>query len=437
MRVTHAGDESTLGQLRALIERGLASRPPVADIADRLAPVLVAIVLVAAVATFCSWLVVDASRAWPAAIAVLIITCPCALALATPLTLALAAARFARSGIAPLRMSALDALATAPTAVLDKTGTLTRGRVALVDTNTFGIDPEPALVIAAALEAASVHPIAAALCALALGPVPVVVAASSAGGAGVTGCVNGRRWWIGAPEFAADARGAVAQSVRSMRDRGALVAVLTDRASRAAVFAFDDPARDGLAHVGPALRRLGVSQSVCLSGDRSAAVVRQAMAAGLDDAVAGCGPAEKLAWVLRAQGRGMRVLVVGDGLNDAATLAAADASISFSAAPAAAQSAADFLVLGVSLDAIPLARTIARHARAILRQNLAWALAYNALAIPLAAAGLVSPLLAALGMAASSALVVANAMRLATDDAVAAKSWRPPFSPPTNDTERC
>jgi Cu2+-exporting ATPase len=153
--------------------------------------------------------------------------------------------------------------------------------------------------------------------------------------------------------------------------------------------------------------------------------------------VAGCGPADKLAWVRRAQEQATRVLMVGDGLNDAATLAAADAALSFSDAPAGAQSAADFLVLGASLDAIPVARTIARRARAILHQNLAWAAGYNALAIPLAAAGFVSPWLAALGMAASSMLVVANAMRLAAGDDGAATATAPQVSPPSTKAKRC
>lgn len=414
LRVTRAGGASTLGELRALIDRGLASRPRVAALADRAAPWLVGIVLATAALTWGVWQALEPARALSAAIAVLIVTCPCALALATPLTLALAAGRFARAGVVPLRMAALDALATARVAVFDKTGTLTRGTAGLAATHTAGgITADEALAIAAALEADHPHPLAAALRAAAPAPHANAAAIEPTPGAGVSGLMDGVRWRLGAAGFAQGLAPELQATAAQELAAGRMVAALADGGARSALFVFDDPPRPALAGLGAALRGQGIVHSVCLSGDSGAAVAREAAAAGLAEAFAGCSPAAKLAWLQARQAQGDAVIVVGDGLNDAATLGAADASLSFTDAPRAAQFAADFLITGETLAAIPRARRLAQQARRVLRQNLAWAAAYNLLSIPLAAAGWVPPWLAALGMAASSVLVVGNALRLA------------------------
>ena len=412
LTVTRVGAASTLGELRALIERGLTSRPALAALADRWAPALVAVVLAAAALTWLAWQVIDPARALPAAIAVLVVSCPCALALATPLTLALAAGRLARSGIVPLRLAALDALATAPVAAFDKTGTLTRGKPVLVAVETCGgLDAAEARSLAAALERDSLHPIARALRAEE-STSRVVERLEQHPGAGVSGGLGMVRWWLGAREFAPGAA-ALNERAAHWAAEGRLVAVLSDGGGqRGALFAFEDALRPGAQALGPALQRAGVRHTACLSGDPGAGVARAAAAAGLDEALGACSPQGKLDWLARARAAHGAVLMVGDGLNDAPTLAAADASLSFADAAQLARASADFLIAGESLDAVPRARRLARRARRVLHQNLAWAAGYNLLAIPLAASGVIAPWLAALGMAASSALVVANALRL-------------------------
>jgi Cu2+-exporting ATPase len=411
LTVTRVGAASTLGELRALIERGLTSRPALAALADRWAPALVAVVLAAAALTWLAWQVIDPARALPAAIAVLVVSCPCALALATPLTLALAAGGLARAGIVPLRLAALDALATAPVAAFDKTGTLTRGKPVLVAFETCGgLDAAQARALAAALERDSLHPIARALGA-GESTSPVVERLEQHPGAGVSGELGTVRWWLGARGFAPGVP-ALDERARQWAAEGRLVAVLSDGGHRGALFAFEDALRPGARLLGPALQRAGVRYTACLSGDPGAGVARAAVAAGLDEALGACSPHGKLDWLARARAAHGAVLMVGDGLNDAPTLAAADASLSFADAAQLARASADFLIAGESLDAVPRARRLARRARRVLHQNLAWAAGYNLLAIPLAASSVIAPWLAALGMAASSVLVVANALRL-------------------------
>ena len=427
LRVSRVGAESTLGQLNTLLERGLASRPAIAERADQLAGPLVGVVLAGATLTYLGWLAVDPAQALPSAIAVLIVTCPCALALATPLTLALAAARLAEQGVVALRIGAIDALASARIAVFDKTGTLTRGEPALSAVRPWGgLGSEQALALAASLEAESSHPLALALRAAHPAPTPAHELRSHAG-QGVSGDIEYCRWRLGQPDFAAPQLPTQARAwVEQARAAGHLLVVLADDTGRGAVFEFDDLPRPGLAGLGTALRDLDVDVLVCLSGDGSRAVERIASAAGFDQAWPSQSPAAKLAWVLQHQADGDKVLMVGDGLNDAATLAAADASLSFVQAPQLAQFSADFLIADDSLEAIVRGRRVARRARALLHQNLAWAAGYNLLAIPLAALGAVSPWLAALGMAASSALVVANALRQGPEPASSASLPRPP-----------
>ncbi|MEG0820219.1 MAG: heavy metal translocating P-type ATPase [Burkholderiaceae bacterium] len=430
LKLSRTGAASTLGQLNALLERGLASRPPVAELADRLASPLVGVILVAAGLTYLAWLAINPAQALPAAIAVLIVTCPCALALATPLTLALAAARLAGAGVIALRIGAIDALARARTVVFDKTGTLTLGQPMLAAVTTWGgLDRDNAISTAAALEAESSHPLAQAIRS-AQGPTPPRPAESIdlAPGLGVAGQVEGRHWRLGAPDFVAPAAplpAAAGAAIAAARSAGRMVVAMSDATGRGAVFEFDDVPRSGLAELGPALRTLGLTQQVCLSGDHGRAVKDVAAIAQLDQALGGQSPATKLAWVQARQTTGEPVVMVGDGLNDAATLAAAEASISFAQAPQLAQFSADFLIAGDNLAAIARARRIAQQARAILHQNLGWAAAYNLFAIPLAALGEITPWLAALGMATSSALVVANSLRL-TEPTNAGIRPRPP-----------
>jgi Cu2+-exporting ATPase len=413
-RVTRVGAASTVGEIRRLVERGLAGRPRAARLADSAGAGLTVAVLALSAASALFWAISDPARALPAAIAVLIVTCPCALALATPVVLTLAAGGLSEMGVVPARLEALEGLARADTVAFDKTGTLTLGSPELSEIETFGgLHRTEALAAAAALEASSLHPIARVLCAEAGGR-----AAASAvlhDPEGVSGEIGGRSWRLGTLRFAvepgpapADLREAAARA----RRRGRLVAVLAGRAGRAALFAFEERLRPGARDLVARLAREGVRATAILSGDAREPVERVARQVGVDAAESERTPSGKLEWIRARAKAGARVLYVGDGLNDAASLAAAAVSVSFAEAPQLPRFQADFLILGDDLSALSAARRLARRAHRLLVQNLAWALAYNAAAVPLAAAGLVPPWAAALGMSASSLLVVANAMRL-------------------------
>lgn len=419
LRVTRAGEASTLGEIRRLLDKGLASRPGFAQLADRLSGWLVTAVLLVSAATAAWWARHDPSSALPATVAVLIVTCPCALALATPIGLTLSAARLARLGVLPARMAAIDRLARADTAVFDKTGTLTRPIPRLEEVQATGLEPERACRIAASLEAESVHPIARAIVAAGGEPTRAMDLVHHPG-QGVTGTVDGARWWLGSPEFA-PGDGPIPEPLATVlecaRREGMLAAILSDRRDRAAVFTFSEQLRPGADRLVEELERSGIRHCAVLSGDRAEPVTRLGEKLGFDDARGQMTAAGKLEWIRSRRERGADVLFVGDGLNDAPTLAAADVSASFAEAPQLSRLTSDFVVLGNDLQAIPAMRRVARRSHHLLVQNVVWALAYNVVAMPLAAAGAIVPWMAALGMSASSLAVVGNAMRLARPSA--------------------
>ncbi len=416
LRVTHAAADSTLAQIRRLLERGLASRPRLVELADRIAGRLVVLVLFVCGGTAAWWLAHDPARALPATIAVLIVTCPCALALATPIALAIAAGRFAGIGVLPARLSGIERLARADTAVFDKTGTLTLSMPRLESVRAAGgLGPGAALEIAAALEADSTHPAARAIGRAAGEPPAPAEACEDHPGGGATGTIRGARWWIGSPDFAlgpAAMPEGLAGELALARERGRLVALLTDREHRAALFTFTEELRPGADTIVEELRRAGVGEAVLLSGDAPAPVGRLARSLGFAQARGAMTVSAKLDWIRARESSGARVLFVGDGLNDAPSLSAAGASVSFVEAPQLSRLASDFVILGNGLGCLAAARRIARRSRRVLAQNLGWALAYNLLSVPLAACGLVPPWAAALGMSVSSLVVVANALRL-------------------------
>jgi Cu2+-exporting ATPase len=417
IRVTATEAASTLGEIRRLLERGLAGRPRFVELADRLAARLVIVVLLCAAATAAWHLVRDPATALSATVAVLIVTCPCALALATPVALAITAGRFAAIGVLSARAGGLERLASADTAVFDKTGTLTMAAPALEAVETHGaLDRKSALRVACALEAGSAHPAARALLASAVEPPGPALDREEIPGQGIAATVDGARWWIGSPEFAAGPAAmpaSLGDGLARARGQGRLTALLTDRAGRAALFTLTEELRPGAQGIVAALRRDGVTRAVILSGDAPAPVGRLGELLGFDEARGAMRVEDKLAWIRARSRSGAGVLFVGDGLNDAPTLAAAGTSVSFAEAPQLSKLASDFLILGRDLACLAAARRIARRSRRVLAQNLSWALAYNLLAIPLAAAGLVPPWAAALGMSVSSLGVVANALRLA------------------------
>jgi Cu2+-exporting ATPase len=419
VRVERTGGQTRYADIVALMEQASVEKPRLARIADRIAtPFLVAVVLAAAGAA-AWWWSVDHGQALGVAVAVLIVTCPCALSLATPAATLASAGALARQGVLVRRLQALETSASVDTVVFDKTGTVTQDRMVLVASRTRrGTDAAAALALAAALARNSLHPASRAISAAAGGGCAWTAhAVSELAGRGVQGRVTtddgsergevrlGSAAFCGAPPDGDEAEG--------------LQVHLADGDGWLATFELDEAMRGDAVGAMAALRGMGL-QVQLLSGDRQAAVYRLARRAGIELAHGGCSPEDKLERVRLAQQGGRRIAMIGDGVNDAPVLARADVSIAMGQAVPLAQAKSDFVVLGGQLLAVPALLMQARRTRRIVRQNLAWAAAYNATCVPLAVVGLMPPWLAGLGMAASSLLVVANSARLARTVPVAA-----------------
>ena len=410
MLVRQTGVDTTLGTIGRLSERARYARPAFVQLADKVASYFVVAILVLAASVAAAWYLIDAERAFVVTLSVLVVTCPCALALATPAAFAAAGTRLSELHLLITNGNAVEALARATHVVFDKTGTLTRGmpsvlRVALFDK---GLDETRARDIAAALETASTHPIARAFstpsATLTVSAPKVVV------GEGVEGVVEGRHWRLGSLAFvAADATEDTAV------DDGATQVFLGTDGRVAARFDIGDELRPDARSALNELEKIGLNL-VLLSGDRETAVKRVATTLAIREARARCSPQDKLEAIHALQSSGATVVMVGDGINDAPVLAGADASIAPSHAALLAQTSADILMLGESLQPLVTAFRAARQTMRIVRQNIVWAVGYNISALPLAAAGLVPPWAAAIGMSASSLIVVLNALRLSRFD---------------------
>ncbi|HEY6966605.1 MAG TPA: heavy metal translocating P-type ATPase [Burkholderiales bacterium] len=400
MRVLRAGSETRAAAIARLVERAGASRPRLVAAADRIAQALTWVVL--AVALFAG---LSAADPW-VSIAVLMATCPCALALAAPVALTRAAGEMLARGVALTRASALESLAAATDVVLDKTGTLTAGQFRIARLVRHGAaDESECRALARALEARSRHPLARAFDGE--GPGLQVAEARDVPGQGVEARVQGRRVRIGTERFCREIAGTPAPGTAPE----AFTAVwLADERGWLAEFQLEDAPRAEAQAVVAALRAAGLRLHL-LSGDRPAAAAASAAQFGIDAAQGGALPQDKFDYVARLQREGRVVAMVGDGLNDAPVLARADVSFAMGGGADAAQRQADLVVLGDALAEVPAAFARARRAMRIVRQNFAWALGYNAIALPLAAAGVVGPWEAAVGMAASSFIVVLNALR--------------------------
>jgi Cu2+-exporting ATPase len=416
LRVARTGADTRLSQLTRLVERAQAQRPPIARAADRIAGWFVTVLILAAALVYAWWRMHDPTRAFEVALAVLVVSCPCALSLAVPAALAAAHGGLAKLGVLALRGEALDTLARADRIVFDKTGTLSDRRPRLAGVETFdGMPQDEALAIALALERDSGHPLAEAFADASHAPLPAVADLRSEPGHGVVGDIHGRTWRLGRAAWATG------------RDDDDGVWLGDGQCASARFVLRETPRADAAAAVA-ALRAQGLRIALC-SGDAEAPVKRMAAAVDIaaHDVRARQTPEDKLAYVRARQAAGEIVAMVGDGINDAPVLAGADVSLALSDGAALAQRAADFVVTGGALRRIPEAIALARRSRRIVRQNLAWALGYNLLALPLAATGQVTPWIAAIGMALSSLLVTLNALRLNRTTAEAAD--RDPASP--------
>ena len=407
--------DSTVAEIHRLLMRGMREAPRYAVLAQRAAAWFVAVVLLIAAVTATTWLLIDPALALPNTVSVLIVTCPCAFALATPVAAAIGVGRLADAGMLAVRSDAIEHLALCDTFAFDKTGTLTLGELRVEQIATFGnLDAAQAVMLAAALEAHSEHPIGKALRAQHQGPVREVSDHLNRVGEGIQGTIDDTIWRIGKPAFALPA----ASLPRLQADHPTLmssayvVVALCDMDGNGALFALSDQMRPGVQELLATLRDRGVRHIALLSGDSQESVQQFAQNLDFDEALGDQKPSDKLTWIRRRQGDGARVAMAGDGINDAPTLAAADVSVSFAHATELAQVSSGLLVLGNDLGVIGEMRVLAEKTRRIMRQNLGWAAAYNFLAVPAAALGMIAPWGAAIGMSLSSLLVVLNALRL-------------------------
>ncbi len=403
LRVARAASDSTMAMLVQLAGSAGLAKPRLAQWADRVAAWFVAALLVLALAVFFTWQVIDPSRAWQVAIAVLVVSCPCALSLATPGALAAATGYLLRHGVLIVQPHVLETLYRATHVVFDKTGTLTEGKPVLKQVFPLGsVDPARCLQLAAALEAGSAHPLGVAL--RRAGGVQTLQASelSSVPGQGIEGRIDGVLYRLGRASFVEGLCG------QGLAAGGVYLGCFSGAVAR---FDLADAVRADAAAVVDAIRARG-QQVILLSGDDPATVQSVAAKLGIASALGAQLPSDKLAYVQQLQREGAIVAMVGDGINDAAVLGAADVSFAMGGGSALAQMSADCVLLNPNLAVFDLAASTARRTMRIMRQNLAWASVYNLVAIPAAALGLVNPWLSAVGMSLSSLLVVLNALRL-------------------------
>ena len=423
VRATRVGSDTQLAQITRLVTDAQARKAPVQRLADRISAVFVPVVLGIALSTLIGWLAAGqpASAAFTAAVAVLIIACPCAMGLATPTALLVGTGRGAQLGILIKGPEVLESTRTIDTVVLDKTGTVTTGRMTLADVAAApGEDPAQVLRLAGAVEDGSGHPIAAAIAAAARdrpgASLPGVEDFTSHDGVGVSGMadghavVAGRQDWI-KTEWAQPIPAALAARAGEAEAAGQTAVFAGWDGQVRGLLVVADTIKPTSAEAVARLRRMGL-QPVLLTGDNHRAARQVAGQAGITEVIAGVLPAGKAAAIKRLQDAGRVVAMAGDGVNDAAALAQADLGLAMGTGTDAAMEAADVTLVRGDLLAVPDAIRLSRRTLRIIKGNLFWAFAYNAAAIPLAALGFLNPLISAAAMAFSSVFVVSNSLRL-------------------------
>jgi len=407
IEVEKLGEETVLASIRRLLDRALSEKPAIALVADRVAGWFVGGLLLVAMLVAAYWYFHAPAQAFWIVLSVLVVTCPCALSLATPAAMTAATGSLTRLGVLTTRGHALETLAQVSHMLFDKTGTLTSGRLSLTEVRPLGeLDRKGCLRIAAALEQASEHPVARLLAQQVVAP-PRASELVATPGQGIEGTVEGLRYRIGRSGYALTGSGYALEA-----SSGFSHAVLATSEGRPlAEFLFSDVIRPEAKASMQQLQQAGIELQI-LSGDQPQVVAQVARELGITAWQAGLSPADKLAAIKQLQQGQAVVGMVGDGVNDAPVLAGAEVSVAMGSGTQLAQASADMVLLSGQLTHLAKAVMVARKARAIVRQNLAWAILYNLVALPLAAAGFIAPWMAAIGMSTSSLIVVVNALRL-------------------------
>ena len=421
VRATKVGADTALAQIARLVTDAQTGKAPIQRLADRISGIFVPVVIALAVATLGFWLGAgqSATFAFTAAVAVLIIACPCALGLATPTALMVGTGRGAQLGLLIKGPEILESTRKVDTIVLDKTGTVTTGKMSLTElTVADGVEENEALRLVGALENASEHPIAQAVAQHALaqvGALPAVETFTSRDGLGVEGMVDGHALVVGRPallaEWGMDLPPEL-EHARTEAERRGQTAIAAGWDGRAgAILVVADTVKPTSPEAVARLKRLGL-RTVLLTGDNATTAQAVAAEVGIDEVIAEVLPADKADVIGRLQGEGRVVAMVGDGVNDAPALAQADLGLSIGTGTDVAIEASDLTLVSGDLRAASDALRLSRATLRVIKQNLAWAFGYNVAAIPLAAIGLLNPVIASAAMACSSVSVVANALRL-------------------------
>jgi Cu2+-exporting ATPase len=413
MQVEKIGADTVMSHILRLLERAQTEKPAIRQLADRIASWFVLGVLLLALIVAVYWWYVNPESWLVITLSVLVVTCPCALSLATPTAITAATSRLTAAGLLTTRGHALETLARATHFVFDKTGTLTEGRLRLLATETFAnLSEVDCLEYAVALERHSEHPIAQAFLKTGVAKLSAN-SVTNQPGAGMQGEIEAKRYYIGTAAFIQEKTGLSLDANRldSLQKDGNTLVLLADADKLICAFSLGDKIRSGTKTLIQALQKQGKSVTL-LSGDHAAAAQRVAQAVSIKNVGYALTPADKVQAVKALQEKGEIVAMIGDGVNDAPVLAQAQVSIAMGSGTQVARASADMILLTEQLTNLVIGIKTARKTLTIIRENVAWAIAYNLLALPAAAMGLVAPWMAAIGMSLSSLLVVTNALRL-------------------------
>jgi len=413
VRITKIGEETVLAGIQRLLDRAQTEKPHIALLADKVASIFVAVILVLAITVGLIWWQIDSERAFWIVLSMLVVTCPCALSLATPAAMTAATGALTRLGMLVTHAHALETLAKVDTFVFDKTGTLTHGSLALKETSVVGSFSEnQCFQIAASLEQVSEHPVAKAFQHLGV-ELLKIESANAETGLGMEAIVDNKRYRIGKRSWVSTI---VKKDFQDLDEKKSGLEIqskiyLANENEWLAVFTMEDKIRDDASEMIEHLNHHGIN-TILLSGDQDNVVCNVATALNIKTNYSEQSPDNKLTVIKNLQQQGHVVAMVGDGVNDAPVLAAAQVSIAMGSGTQLAQASSDMVLLSENLNHLQESLLHARKTILVVKQNLSWAVLYNLTALPLAALGYIAPWLAAIGMSASSLFVVLNALRL-------------------------